>query len=202
MFLRQPGWVVLAWAGVAAAVIGFYQPWAELDIMRHSQTEKELSGGIRRGLSKSFGITSKKEPSWIRQKKTPALVPTRITGAMIPTLAHRKNVKVLLQLAALMTRQPPPHETVGTMSYAVYGAPGLAMLLAVLLSTAGLRWRAVGAPALLLGAAVAAGGCALLLTSNRGREYGIVIGSGLWLTLAGYGLLAAAGAARLLPRHA
>lgn len=195
-------WQALALAGVAMTVFGFYQPWAELDIMRHSETEQEVSRGIQRGLAKSFGTKGKKEPSWIRDKKKPALVPTRITGAMIPTLAHRKNVKVLLQLAALFTRQKPQHETLGMVSYAVYAAPGLAVLLTVGLVTAGARWRWAALSIALVSAAIAVAGCALLLTSHAGREYGILLGAGLWLTLAGYGLLGLAAASGLIPPRA
>ena len=191
-------WAGVVWGGVLAVVVGFYQPWAALDIMRNSKTEKEIASGIRRGLSKSFGIHSAKEPSWIRNQqksKTTPTVPTKITGAMIPTLANQRHVKVLQQLAELLTHQK--QEAIGLKSYAVYLIPGLALLCGLLI----LRMQSpfVSAGASVVAAAIAGVGFWHICSTDTRAQYGIVIGPGLWLSLCGYAVIAAATFASVLP---
>lgn len=186
----------LAWGCAAAAVIGFFLPWAQLDI-GNSKVGKEVASSVRKSLGKTFKSGATKEPSWIRKRSqgTPA-IPTAISGFQIPQMANRRNVKVMAQLVKLFTKSD---DQLGWKSYAVYLLPGLALLCAWLLSVYGsVRLVALG---VLCGcAAVAGAGFWKLLTADTKAQFAMAIGPGLWLSLWAYvGLSVTAGRALAPP---
>ena len=179
-----PALRTLVWGSVTAAIIGFYLPWAEL--WHESKVEKEFSARARSSLSKTFNLKPTPSRSWFGKPKPAPLIPTKVSGAQIPVLANRKNVKVVMQLVKLFTKQTD--QQTGPKSYAVYLAPGIALLCGVLVTI----WGGTAPVAIGVGiccAALSAAGFWTLLTTNPKAAYGIAIGPGLWLSLAAYGVL-------------
>ena len=172
----------VVWACVATAVFAFFLPWAQLDFNMGS-VEKDFTRTAKRALGKSFKM--KKAPK--RAQKGTPLIPTKVRGYQIPIMANRKNAKVAMQLVKMFTKKD---DQIGLKSYAVYLLPGLAVLCGCVLS----GWRrsrvALGAISVLC-AAVVAGGLWVLLTTDTRKEYAIVVGAGIWLSLAAYAGLAA-----------
>ena len=164
------------------ALIGFFLPWARLDI-GNSKVGKETASSIRKSLGKTFKTGSTKAPSWMHhQAKGGAAIPTQITGAMIPQLANRRNVKTITQLAKLFTKTD---ERLGLKSYAVYVLPALILLFAALLTRYG--HQALIRMMIALCAALVAGlGFWKLLTIDTRAQFALVIGPGLWMSLGAY----------------
>ena len=188
----------LVWAAALAAVIGFFLPWATLDI-NTTKAEHDIAAAIRRGLGKSFSSTAnkpKREPAWTRsKKKSSPMIPSRISGYQVPYYANRRNVPAAMGLVELVTKR---REAVGRKSYAVYALPVLAMLSAWLLSAFGeRRWAAV-VVALACGAVSGIGLWTLATTDTR-TAYAFAVGSGLWLSLGAHAVLALTAAAVAVP---
>lgn len=145
------------WAGVAAALLGFFLPWATLDI-KTTQAEKQIASSVRRSLGKTFksiGRSGSRQSSWIRSKKGTPIIPTRVSGFQLPQLANRQNVKVVTGLVELSTKQ---RGHLGLNSYAVYLVPGLALLCGWLLTARGGAARPVAAGVAMVCGAVAVAG--------------------------------------------
>ena len=172
------------WSCAAATLLGFVLPWAQLDF-RTTALEKQIGSKAKSAIAKSFG----KGHRPTRAVKSTPLIPTKVRGYQIPILANRKNVRVANQLMELFTKK---HDrAIGVKSYAVYLLPAFALVCGWLLTMG--RVPAAGRAALaILCAAVAAAGCWTLLTTDTRKAYAIVIGPGLWLSLAAYAGLAAA----------
>jgi len=222
----------VVWAGVAAALIGFFLPWAMLDL-KTTDAERHIASGARRGLSQAFtphhaeappsktgrnralfpkgktptprlwsrgtGFTSVKRGTKATARKSSRgmpLIPTRVSGYQIPRLANRENVRVIMGLTELVTKK---RERIGLKSYAVYLAPGLALLCGLLLTARVGATRPAAAGVALVCGAVAVAGCWTLLTTDTRARYAVAIGPGLWLSLAAYAVLALAAAAQVLP---
>ena len=171
------------WLCVAATVFGFFLPWARLDF-NMGEVEKQFSKSAKRALGRSFG-TTRKAPR--HAAKGTQMIPTVVRGYQIPIMANRKNAKVAMQLVKMFTKKD---EAIGLKSYAVYLIPGLAVFCGWLLAGVS-RQRAARAAVAVLCAAVAAGGCWTLLTTDTRKDYAIVIGEGIWLSLAAYAGLTA-----------
>ena len=189
-------------AGAAATLVGFFLPWGTLDL-REGRIEKQFAASARSSLGKTFksvGGKPSRQPSWIRSHhgKGAPMIPTRVSGYQIPGLAARENVKVVTSLVELVTKK---REQVGLKSYAVYLVPGLALLCGLLLMSTELQ-RPVGVGVALVCAAVAGGGAWLVLTKDTRTAYAISIGPGLWISLAGYAVLALAAFMRTMPAAA
>jgi hypothetical protein len=182
---------------VFAVLAGFFLPWVALDV-REGKTAKSLSAGARRGLSRTFkSVDAKgdKQPSWIRNKKKKFLVPSRVSGYQVPGVANQENAKVVMALSEVFTRK---QQRIGLKSYAVYFVPGLALLCGALLGAYGENSRVVAGVAAASAAVVIAGLWALLTTDTR-KLYAVSIGPGLWLSLAGYAVVAIAAGAHAVP---
>ena len=109
-------------------------------------------------------------------------IPTRVNGPQIPEWINRRDAKVVMALAEMLTGQ----RDLGAKSYAVYLVPGLALLGGVLVTLAG-RLRVVCGG--IGGACLAIAGLGFwkLLTIETGtRLAAITIGPGLWLSLWAY----------------
>ena len=186
----------LIWAAAIAVIVGFFLPWATLDI-KTTKAEKEISAGVSRGLSKSFKSANKprREPSWIRSKRKHApLIPSRISGYQVPYYANRENVKAAMGLVELVTKK---REAVGPESYVVYAVPGLALIAVWLLGAFGHQWPVTAAIALACGA-IAGYGCWMLVMTDTRKLYAFAVGPGLWLSLGAYAVLACSAAAMAL----
>lgn len=143
------------WMSVAAALVGFVQPWASID-MKYRDLARDVTGtvdavakeasleDVLASLSKRVGriAVSVKHGAETITGELPDLasIPTTITGADIPRLANRKDAHVVIAFAELWTGQ----RELGAKSYAVYVVPGLALLGGVLVTVLrGARWLCV-----------------------------------------------------------
>jgi len=193
--MQQPLFRQIAWGSTVVIVIGFFMPWAALDI-RETSFEKDVSKHARSSLGKLFHVSGGGQPRWIRHRSGHLpVIPTRVSGAQIPELANRKNVKVATSLVELFTKQ---RQNVGPMSYAVYLLPGIAIVLAALMAWLGHR-RLVAIPIALLCAGIAGVGCWTLFTTNTKAAFAIRIEWGLWASLLAYAVFALAVVASMLP---
>jgi len=192
--------IIGVWLSVAAALEGFVEPWAHLDVKYRTVTSAVDQAARSAGLGDlSQRLTEKLGRVVVQVKRgaetvtgeLPDLskIPTEVSGAQIPQWANRQDAKVVLALAEMLTGQ----QQLGAKSYAVYLVPGLALLFGILLTAAGRRRLLCGLIAL-LSMAVAGGGFWKLLTTNTDSLLvDIAIGRGLWMSLwayAGLGLCA------------
>ena len=203
--VRRWGIIGVVWVSVGAAILGFYLPWAHINL-REPALVKQLRDASRLGDTVSgFTRTVGRIAVKIRRGAEtitgdlPVLgdLPTHISGAEIPTFANQQNAQVAIALAELLTRKRQP---IGQASYAVYLVPGIALLCGLLLTVLG------GAPVVAAGAALVCAGIAgagfwTLLTTNTSTLFvAITIGQGLWLSLWAYAVLALCGVLLLVVR--
>ena len=187
----------IAWAAAGLVVIGFLLPWATLDI-KTTKTEKDVASGVHHGLAKTFASGNKpaRQPLWIRShKQRGVLIPSRIRGYQVPWYANRRNVKAAMGLVELVTKK---REAIGFKSYAVYVLPVVAVLSAWLLGAYGDHRLAALGVALACGA-VAGTGLWTLITTDTRTAYAFAVGSGLWVSLGAYVVLALTAAAVAVP---
>ena len=186
------------WIGVVGAGIGFVLPWATLDVRTSrltGQLGRALGGTGLEGLTRQLGgKISRVTLQFKRGAETitgdlPDLsnIPKQVNGPDIPQVINRRDNAVAIALAEMLTGQGD----IGKKSYAVYLVPGLALLLAALVT--GLQrvplvcWGSAA-----LSAAVAGAGFWKLLTTNtQSLLIAITIGPGLWLSLWAYAGMAA-----------
>ena len=212
MTLVRAGALVLVWAGVAASVVGFVQPWAYLDMrepsvlkqVREVAQQPEVAQQITKGLGKGLSQLGKVTATIRRGAETvtgelPNLsdIPRQVSGIQIPQLANQSNAKVATALIELLMNE---RQHIGVKSYLVYALPGAALLAALLLTFLG-SVLAVSLGAALLCAAVAGVGFWKLLTTNTTALFiAITIGPGLWMSLWGYVAIAAGSLLNTLAR--
>ena len=187
----------LVWASVAATVVGFYQPWARIDLREPTLLQQLRQaaplGGAVGGLTKNVHrITAKiRRGAETITGDLPSMadIPKQVSGADIPALANAKHAQVAVALAELFTHRRQP---IGLQSYAVYLLPGLALLAGALLTLVpGLPAAIVTA---LICAAIAGIGFWELLTMNTSTLFvAVTIGPGVWLSLWAYAALALCG---------
>jgi hypothetical protein len=180
----------LIWAGVLAALIGFFLPWVRIDVHHAAllgtrSSEDPLNGitlTIRQGVRSVTGALP-----------TAHDVPRQVSGAQIPQLVGSQQAQLAIAVMELVSAQP---QHLRLKSYAVYLLPGGALLCGGLLAWSA-RSRAVAA----MVAAVCAGAAALglwkLLTMETQTCLGAISsGEGLWLSLGAYVGLSLAGMVR------
>ena len=192
---------ILVWVGVAAAVAGFFLPWANLDLrepsvmkqVRQVAGDQEVVRGLAKGLGKVTATIRRGTKTVTGDLPSLSDIPHHVSGAQIPQMANQQNAKVAAALVEVLMNE---RQHIGAKSYLVYLLPGLALLCGLLLSSLG------GVPAVTIGAAilcagVAGGGFWKLLTTNTKTLFiAITIGPGLWLSLWGYVAIAVAGLLR------
>ena len=197
--------LLLAWLGAVATLVGFFLPWARIDVhepsaLKHLRAATPLDGTVG-DLTKDLGriaVTIRRGTETITGE-LPSLsnLPKQVSGVQIPQLANQDQAQVAMALVELFTHQ---RQHVGLKSYLVYVVPGLAFACVLLLT--GLSRR----PAIAMGvglvcALVAAIGFWKLLTTNTTTlMVAVTIGQGLWLSLWGYVGLAIAAACLNLQR--
>ena len=187
----------LVWVSVAAAVIGFYQPWARIDLrepallqqLRQAAPLGDAVGGLTRNVRRITAKIRRGAETITGDLPSLADIPKQVSGADIPALANANHSQVAIALAELFTRK---RQQIGLQSYAVYLAPGLALLAGLLLTFVPGMPAAVGTA---LACAVVSGvGFWKLLTTNTSALFAaITIGPGLWLSLWAYAALALCG---------
>ena len=195
--MRRVG-VLLAWLGVSATVIGFFLPWARIDLREPGlarqlhQTLQEQ--GVVDKLMQKLGrvaVTVRRGTETITgDLPTLADIPKQVSGFRIPQMANAQHAQVAMALFELLTQK---RQSIGVKSYAVYLLPGLALLCGVLLTVLGNRAPVALGLSLLCAAVAGAGFWKLLTTNTKTLFIAITIGEGLWLSLWGYVGLALSG---------
>ena len=192
--------IIGVWLSVAAALKGFVEPWAHLDVKYRTVTGavdqavqdtplEELTRQLTKGLSRVVVKVKRGAETITGELSDLSKVPEEVTGAQIPQWANRQDAKVVLALAEIVTGQ----RQLGAKSYAVYLVPGAALLFGILLTAAGRLRLLCGLIALLCLAAAGGGFWKLLTTDTNTLLVDITIGRGLWMSLwayAGLGLCA------------
>lgn len=176
----------LAWA--AAAIIGFFLPWASIDVsgstlsrtLRQTRLTEELSN-VSVKIKRSTGDITGRLPSL-------SSMPSTVSGAQIPQMANNKDAKLAMAVMEMLTGK---QEYVGAKSYAVYALPGLALIGALVVTLIGAPW----APLAVAGVSAVTAGVGSFKLATAPTETLLVvakIGPGLWLSMAAYAALAAA----------
>ena len=190
--------LLLAWGSMAVAIVGFYQPWATVDLrelgmvqqLREVSGLQETLGGLKKDLGRIAVKIRRGAETITGDLPSLADIPKQVSGAEIPQMANQEKAKVAMALVELFTHT---RQRIGLKSYAVYLVPGLVLLCAVLLTFAGARPVAWGVALLCTGIA-GAGFLKLLTTNTQTLFVAITIGRGLWLSLWAYVGLAVAAA--------
>ena len=204
-------WLCVAgvWYAASGAVSGFVRPWVRLQVK--SKALGEAVGRVSddaavQALAEKLAKRVGRIAIQVRQPdgstiggELPniAALPRQLSGYDIPRLLHRSDMQGLVSLAELLLKE----RGVARKSYAVYLLPGVALLLAVLLTVA-VRRRVV---AVVLGLASLAisGTLWWKLAALRAETpmIRLVIDVGLWQTCTAYALLgvAALGLAAAMP---
>ncbi len=204
--------VLAVWCSMAGAVVGFFLPWATLDVKYRelaAPLDRVTQGtpleGVADTLTKGLGrvVVKVKRGAETVTGQLPDLntLPRQVSGFDVPLLANRQDSQIVLALAEMLTSE----RQLGAKSYAVYVIPGLAVLLGLVV-TAACRVRVTCLAAGVVGLAVAGVACWKLLTANtQTLLVAITIGQGLWLSVwayAGLGVSAVALALLAGPRGA
>jgi len=189
----------LAASSMIAAVVGFYLPWARIDlhepdVLRQLQDTIPF-GGVLETVTQRVGRIAVKVTRGAETVtgELPRLadIPKTVSGAAIPQMVNREQAKVAMALVELLTKT---RQRLGFKSYAVYLLPVLALLGGALIIWLGRRPPIAWGVALLCGGIAAVGFWKLLTTNTRTLFIAITIGPGLWLSLWAYAGLAAAAA--------
>ena len=154
----------VAWLSVAAALIGFFLPWATLDLTYSTVTDplgqtvsarslQELAGRLTKKVGRVVIHVRRGGETLTGELPDFSKIPTRVSGVEIPTMANRQDVHVLLAFTEILTG----YRQLGARSLLVYLLPGVALLFGLLLTLARRRRLVCGAIGLLC-LAVAAGG--------------------------------------------
>ena len=189
--MRQALVMMLVWMSAAAAVYGFFQPWAIVDVrepdalkrLRDATPLQGTVGGLAHDLRR-VAVKIRRGTETITGD-LPSLkdIPKQVSGVQIPQMANQKNAKVAMALVELLTNT---RHDVGAQSYAVYLVPGLALLGALFVTIL------AGSPVVPIGVAllsltIAGTGFWKLLTTNTSTLFiAVTIGPGLWLSLWSY----------------
>ncbi len=192
---------------MAAAVVGFYLPWALIDVhepggLRQLRTAAPL-GHTLGGLTHDVGritATIRRGTDTVTGELNLADIPRQVSGAQVPSMVRGEHAQVAIAIAELLLQT---RQHLDLKSLLVYLLPGIAVCCGLLLLTAG-QHRLVAGVAGGLCAVMAAVGFWKLLTTNTSTLFiAITIGRGLWLSLWAYvGLaLAAALSVAALPRR-
>jgi hypothetical protein len=187
----------LAASSMIVAVVGFYLPWARIDLsepemLRRLRQTPPLGGvvdALRRQVDRVTVTVKRGAETLTGELPGLAGIPKAVSGAAIPRMVNQEQAKVAVALLELFTNT---RQHAGLKSYAVYLVPGLALLCGALVLLRPRRPRLLWAVAAGC-AAIALIGCWKLLTADlRTLFVAITVGPGLWLSLWAYAGLAAA----------
>lgn len=194
---------LVTWGSVAAAVAGFFLPWAHLDVhephalqqLGRTADNAPLLGELAKAIGRVTVEVRRGAETITGELPTLKDFPGRVTGFDIPQVANQRDAKVAMALAEAFTRT---RHDIGAQSYAVYALPALALLSGALLTVLGRR-VVVTLGVVLLGTVVAGVGSWQLLTMKTDLRFvAITVGQGLWLSLWAYAGLAFGAALHLV----
>ena len=187
-------WMGLAWVSVAAALVGFFLPWASLDVRQPGLVKQlesivgDVGGGgildkMKGGLGKITATIRRGTETVTGELPSLAVVPRQVNGFQIPQIANQQHAQIAVALFELFTKS---RQHIGAKSYAVYLLPGIALLCGLLVTFLG------GSRPVAFGVAVVCGLIAgvafwkLLTTDTTALVLTVTIGPGIWLSLWAY----------------
>ena len=189
--------LVLIWLSVAATVVGFFLPWARIDVrqpalmkqVRETVPGHEVLGELTKKLSRVTVEIHRGTETITGELPNFSDIPSQVSGVQIPQMANQPHAQVAEALLELFTTT---RQRIGAKSYAVYLVPGIAVLCGALLTLFG-RIPAVAIGIAALCAAIAGVGFWKLLTTDMDMLFiAITIGPGVWGSLWAYATLAIA----------
>ena len=192
----------LVWVSVSASVVGFFLPWARIDL-RESGAVQRLrdTAPLNSATRDAYRITvTIRQGARTLTGDLPSLadLPRHVSGVQIPQVANQEHAQLAIALLELLTNT---QQRIGLKSYAVYLVPVGALLSGLLLTCLGRRKIVTMATAILCAGIAGVGFWKLLTTNTHTLFIAITIGPGLWLSLWAYvGLAAAATLYGLAPR--
>lgn len=197
-------WMGLAGLSAVAALVGFFLPWASLDLREPGVVKKlesmvgDVGGkGILDKVAKGLGrITATvRRGTQTVTGRLPSFdeIPKQVSGVQIPQIANQEHAQVAIALLELFTNT---RQHIGVKSYAVYLVPGIALLCGLLLMAAGGRLPVSLGVALVCALIAAVGFWKVLTTDTSALLLTVTIGAGIWLSLWAYVGLALAALAR------
>ena len=197
--------IVVAWACAALALMAFHMPWIHLDIhepsmmkqLRQSTPLSSTLGGLTKDVSRITAKIQQGAKTVTRELNLPSLdqIPHHVSGADIPRLANSDQAQLAAFVMETLTKKPQQY---GQQSYLVYLVPGLAIVLALLLTVIPRPWWAILLVAMVSGTIAGIGGYKLMTTNLQSQMMTVTIGQGIWLSLWAYAGLAVAGMALTL----
>jgi len=202
MTMRLLSWT-LAWISAVMALVGFFLPWAMIDLrepelakqFREASPVRDTLGGLMKDVGRITATVRRGAERVTGELPTLSDIPKQVSGVQIPQLANQEHAQVAIALMELFTNE---RQQIGAKSYVVYLVPGIAVLCGLLI-TALVRKKPVMIGVGVLCAAIAGGGFwKLLTTSTQTLFIAITIGQGLWLSLWGYVGLALAAVVGML----
>lgn len=188
---------VIVWLGVGLAVVGFCLPWARIDVratgvltrLQGAASRDDLFGGIADRLGRVTVTVRRGGEAVTGDLGFLSELPRQVSGAQIPRLANQEQVKAAMALFEVFGVAPA---RLGLRSYAVYGVPAAALLCGLLLIVAGDRAAVAWGVAAGCAAAAGVGWWKLITLKADAAPIAVTIGSGLWLSVWAYALLAVA----------
>ncbi len=174
--------LLLAWSSAAAALIGFVQPWAFIEVRSTAAQGLSHNAGrivlrLRRGTETITG-----------DLPNLADIPRQVSGADIPRMVGEEHAQIAMAVLELLTQT---RQHAGAKSSLVYLVPGIAAACALALTLSAAPASA-GIVGLVCAAIAAIGGWHLMTAPTKSLLIAIRIGPGLWLSLCAYVGLAAA----------
>ncbi len=182
-------------SGVAAAVAGFFLPWAYLRprvLGKDGRVRSERPESFQ-ALSKAFSrnagrvkVTFTRDSHTMSGNLADVLdIPPQVTGAQIPIFANHHD----RQLSMAVTEMATHTSGLGRKSYFLYLIPVLALLSGLLLIAGPRRWYVpIGAVCL---ATAIAGFWQLAMMEPGSSLVDVTFGPGLWVTCWAFGGLGA-----------
>ena len=174
--------LVCAWLSISATVVGFFLPWARIDV-RESASLRDTVGGLTKGLGRVTVKIRRGTETIAGDLPSLSDIPKQVSGAQIPQMANEERAQVTMALVELFTQT---RQHLGAKSYAVYLVPGITVLCGVLLAFLNDQLAVTAGIAGCCAAIAGFGSWKLLTTNTQTLFVAITIGEGLWLSLWGY----------------
>lgn len=198
--------ITVAWLSAMLAVVGFFLPWAHLDLRQpkvvQQLTEQAGVTNTVKDLTRSVGRIAVRlrrgAETVVGDLPTLSDLPKQVSGYQIPQFANQEQAQVAIAIAELLTGA---RQQIGAKSYAVYLLPGIALLCALLLTVLGEQRLVAAAVALLCAIVAGVGSWKLATVPREALVISIVIGHGLRLSLGAYVGLTLAALLSLVPNR-
>ena len=187
--------LVWMWLSVSATIVGFFLPWARIDVRKattpeHAMAKYMWNAASMQGQGRVTVKIHRGTETITGDLPSLSDIPKQVSGVQIPQVANQEQTRVAMALIGLFT-QTPQH--IGAKSYTVYLVPSIALLCGALLTLLSDRLFVTAGIAGCCAAIAGLGFWKLLTTNTQSPFVAITIGGGLWLSLWGYVGLAVAG---------